>query len=50
MLLYMQQYEFKKVEIPKESEKRVDLSKKLGKYNVSLTQYDSALRLPEIIQ
>ena len=50
MLLYMQQYEFKKVEIPKESEKRVDLSNKLGKYNVSLTQYDSALRLPEIIQ
>ena len=50
MLLYMQQYEFKKVEIPKEIEKRVDLSKKLGKYNVSLTQYNSALRLPEIIQ
>lgn len=45
----MQQYEFKNVEIPKESEKRVDLSKKLGKY-VSLTQYDSALRLPENIQ
>ena len=44
----MQQYEFTKVGIPEESEKKMDLGKKLRKYNVSLAQYDSALRLKEI--
>ena len=39
-IVYMQQYEFRKVGIPEESEKKIDLSKKFGKYNVSLTQYD----------
>ena len=44
----MQQYEFTKEPIPEEKEKRMELIRKLSKYNVSLTQYDSAMHLPEI--
>ena len=34
--------------MPEESSKKIELGKKLNKYGVSLTQYDSALGLKEI--
>ena len=47
-MTFLQQYEVTKVGIPEESAKKIELGKKLNKYGVSLTQYDSALRLKEI--
>ena len=48
LMSILQQYEFEKVQIPENQEGKVELSKKLSPYGVSLTQYARALNQPEI--
>ena len=43
-----QQYEFETVEIPDLQEGKVELSTKLQKYGISLTQYERAISQKEI--
>ena len=40
--MFSQQYEFKKVGMPEKKEEKLQLMAKLKKYNISLTQYESA--------
>lgn len=47
-LLLLQQYEFEKATIPDDPVEKVDFSKKLGKYNISLLQYMRILLQKEI--
>jgi hypothetical protein len=44
----LQQYEFDKVPVPEDKDERVALSKKLQKYNISLTQYIHVLRQKDL--
>lgn len=43
-----QQYEFVRAKIPDTSEQKVEFSKKLRKYNISLFQYAAVLQQKEI--
>ena len=43
-----QQYEFEKAEVPDDKDEKLELVRKLGKYNVSLSQYQRSLLLKEI--
>lgn len=44
----MQLYEFHKKEVPLDAQQREDLMEKLLKFNVSIKQYEEALKLPNI--
>lgn len=48
LFTFFQQYEFVKAKIPSETEKKVEFSRKLRKYNISLSQYDTAFKQKEI--
>ena len=39
----LQQYEFRKAPIPSSKEDRVEFSRKLSKYNITLSQYENTL-------
>ena len=47
-LLLLQHYEFEKQSIPSSSEEKVVFARKLGKYGMSLTQYQHILSQNEI--
>jgi len=47
-LVYAQQYEFTKQQIPDAQAEKVDFSHKLMKYNISLQQYSAAIKQKEI--
>jgi len=47
-LSFLQQYEFTKTKIPNSTDKKVEFSKKLRKYNISLSQYETAYKQMEI--
>ena len=47
-MYFIQQYEFEKAEVPDGKDEKLEMVKKLGKFNVSLSQYQRSLSLPEI--
>ncbi len=47
-LFILQQFEFSKAAIPDKKEDRIELAKKLAKYNISLSQYENSLGQREI--
>ena len=47
-MIHLQQYEFEKVGIPSVTEQKLELSRKLNKYNMSLIQYSKTLAQKEI--
>ena len=49
-ILYLQYFEFEKAPVPETKEAKLELIKKPGKYNVSLTQYERSLNQTEIKQ
>ena len=46
----LQHFEFEKAVIPKTKEAKLDMIKKLGKYDVSVSQYEHCLKQKEIKQ
>ena len=46
--MFIQQYEFAKVEVPDGVEDRKQLAKKLQKYNIALMQYMHTLQQKEL--